>query len=166
MAKTLLIPEGAQEPVIIDFQHGGDQFIAHVADLRFEGEVENVQEGKRVLRIGHRIVPCFVVRKGTNVEVWMAGRVHRLEVADKSGRKSGAAAGPVTQEITAPMPGTVLRVEVKAGEVFAAHQPLIIMESMKMEMTLSAPHEGRIREILCAAGELVSMGKVLATLES
>lgn len=165
MAKTLLIPDGAREPVSVEVQQGGGQFAARVGDIRIEGELESLPGGGRVLRIGHRIVPFHVVRTGAKIEVWMDGRTHRLEIAGKSARKSGAAAGPVSLEITAPMPGTVLRVEVRPGATFAAHQPLIIMESMKMEMTLSAPHDGRVRDVLCAAGELVAMGKVLVTLE-
>ncbi|KAB2945072.1 MAG: acetyl-CoA carboxylase biotin carboxyl carrier protein subunit, partial [Phycisphaerae bacterium] len=47
-------------------------------------------------------------------------------------------------EVKAPMPGTILKILVKPGDVVTAHQPLVVMESMKMEMTLSASGAGRV----------------------
>jgi 3-methylcrotonyl-CoA carboxylase alpha subunit len=64
-------------------------------------------------------------------------------------------------DLTAPMPGTVLKVLVAPGQRFEAHAPLVVMESMKMEMTLSAPHAGRVGMIECRPGQLVAMGAVL-----
>lgn len=165
MARTTLTLDGSPKTIGVEIRQMGAQFQATIGDTNIDGTVETLSHGGRVLRIGHRIVPFFSCRKGAKIEVWLAGRTYRFDVADARTRKGGAGAGPVTQEISAPMPGTVLRIEVKAGDAFAAHQPLIIMESMKMEMTLSAPHEGRVGQIHCAAGELVSMGKVLVTLE-
>ena len=63
------------------------------------------------------------------------------------------------------MPGTILKILIDEGETFAAHEPIIIMESMKMEMSLSAPHAGRVTKIECQVDQLVDMGAVLARLE-
>lgn len=62
------------------------------------------------------------------------------------------------------MPGTVLQINISEGEAFEAKQSLIILESMKMEMTLSVPHGGVVEKINCKTGDLVEMGSVLATL--
>ncbi len=59
------------------------------------------------------------------------------------------------------MPGTILKVFVSVGQRFEAHAPLVVMESMKMEMTLSAPHPGKVKEVACRPGQLVAMGAVL-----
>jgi len=63
------------------------------------------------------------------------------------------------------MPGRIRRIEVKAGERVAAKQPLVIMESMKMETTLAAPRAGIVAEVKCTVGQTVEMGELLVVVE-
>jgi 3-methylcrotonyl-CoA carboxylase alpha subunit len=64
------------------------------------------------------------------------------------------------------MPGRVLSVFVKEGEAVAKGAPLLILEAMKMEHTLTAPSAGRVGRVLCAAGDQVKEGAELLTLEN
>jgi propionyl-CoA carboxylase alpha chain len=68
--------------------------------------------------------------------------------------------------LLAPMPGLVLRVLAEPGAVVTAGQPLLVLEAMKMEQTVSAPADGVLAELRAKAGEQVSTGQVLAVLES
>jgi acetyl/propionyl-CoA carboxylase alpha subunit len=68
--------------------------------------------------------------------------------------------------LLAPMPGLVLRVLAEPGAVVTAGQPLLVLEAMKMEQTVSAPADGVVAELRAKAGEQVSTGQVLAVLES
>ena len=68
-------------------------------------------------------------------------------------------------EITAPMPGTILKVNVAAGQHFEAHSPLVIMESMKMEITVTAHAAGSVRELRAPPGRTVRSGDVIIVLE-
>jgi 3-methylcrotonyl-CoA carboxylase alpha subunit len=70
-------------------------------------------------------------------------------------------AGPV-----APMPGTVLALLAKPGEILDAGAPMLILEAMKMEHTLRFPARGRIARYLCAAGDFVAEGEALAEFEA
>ena len=72
----------------------------------------------------------------------------------------------VTQpgSLLAPMPGTVVRVEVAAGDRVAAGARVVVMEAMKMEHTITAPAAGTVTEIRVAAGEQVDGGALLAVL--
>ena len=54
--------------------------------------------------------------------------------------------------LAAPMPGTVLRVLVAAGDVVAAGQPLVVVEAMKMEHQINAPADGVVADVLVGAG--------------
>jgi len=67
--------------------------------------------------------------------------------------------------LLAPMPGLVLRVLAEPGAVVTAGQPLLVLEAMKMEQTVSAPADGVVAELRAKAGEQVSTGQVLAVLE-
>jgi propionyl-CoA carboxylase alpha chain len=67
--------------------------------------------------------------------------------------------------LLSPLPGSIVRIAVEPGEEVAAGQPLVVLEAMKMEHTISAPHGGRIAEVRVAEGEQVEGGRVLVVLE-
>ena len=67
--------------------------------------------------------------------------------------------------VTAPMPGTVIRVLVSAGEKVQPRQPLVVLEAMKMETALSSPYEAVVRAVHVAEGDQVAGGEVVVELE-
>jgi 3-methylcrotonyl-CoA carboxylase alpha subunit len=66
--------------------------------------------------------------------------------------------------LLAVMPGRVLAVHVKAGDEVAKGAPLVVLEAMKMEQTITAPLAGKIDRVLCAVGDQVREGAELLTL--
>ena len=66
----------------------------------------------------------------------------------------------------APMPGTVIALLAKPGEMLDEGAPILILEAMKMEHTLRAPARGRVARYLCAVGDLVAEGATLADFEA
>ena len=67
--------------------------------------------------------------------------------------------------LAAHITGTVVKIEKRAGDSVTAGEPVIVLESMKMEMPLEAERAGRVKEIRCQEGQSVSEGDVLAVLE-
>ena len=67
--------------------------------------------------------------------------------------------------LLAPMPGTVVRVEVAVGDHVEAGAPILAIEAMKMEHSIYAPARGVVTEITIAVGAQVDSGSVLAVLE-
>jgi len=78
------------------------------------------------------------------------------------------AAGPAAEveasSVSAPMPGTVLRVLVAAGDRVEPRQPLVVLEAMKMETPLVSPYAAVVRAVHVAAGDRVAAGAVLVDL--
>ncbi|WP_404869511.1 acetyl/propionyl/methylcrotonyl-CoA carboxylase subunit alpha [Kitasatospora griseola] len=73
-----------------------------------------------------------------------------------------AAAGTVHHgTLTAPMPGTVTVVKVQAGEQVSRGQALLVLEAMKMEHVISAPHDGIVEDLRVTAGATVAMDEPL-----
>ena len=68
--------------------------------------------------------------------------------------------------LPAHIPGNVWKILVEPGAVVTEGQPLVILESMKMEVTVAATRTGTIREIRCAEGRPVNAGETLVVLES
>jgi acetyl/propionyl-CoA carboxylase alpha subunit len=77
---------------------------------------------------------------------------------------SAGALGP-GDSLAAPMPGTVLRVDVHEGEHVDEGQTLVLLEAMKMELAVTAPAVGVVSAVLVGPGELVSRGQPLVELE-
>ena len=83
---------------------------------------------------------------------------------DVESHRPSSAAG--ASSVTAPMPGTVIRLEVSTGDVVQPRQPLVVLEAMKMEIPVSSPFEGTVTAVHVAAGDRVAGGAVLIELES
>ena len=67
--------------------------------------------------------------------------------------------------LTAPMPGKIISIAVKAGDTVEKGQPLLVMEAMKMEHTISAPADGKVAEVFYAIGDQVTEGAELVAIE-
>ena len=77
--------------------------------------------------------------------------------------RPGATQGEAT--VTAPMPGTVIRVEVAPGDEVRARQPLLVLEAMKMEIPVHSPFDGAVKAVHAVEGDQVAGGALLFELE-
>lgn len=75
-----------------------------------------------------------------------------------------AAPAAGSAQVTCPMPGAVLAVKAKEGDVVKAGQTLVVVEAMKMENEIVAPVDGTVKQMLVRAGDTVDTDQVLATL--
>ncbi len=73
--------------------------------------------------------------------------------------------GVEASAVVAPMPGTVLRVAVRAGDRVDAGDPLVVLEAMKMETPLPSPYAGLVRTVHVEEGDRVAGGALLVELE-
>ncbi|MDY0882747.1 acetyl/propionyl/methylcrotonyl-CoA carboxylase subunit alpha [Dongia soli] len=77
-------------------------------------------------------------------------------------RADAVGAGPGS--LTAPMPGTIVQILIKPGDIVTKGNPLIILEAMKMEHVIRAPHDGTVAAVHFIAGQQVKEGADLLTL--
>jgi acetyl-CoA carboxylase biotin carboxyl carrier protein len=68
-------------------------------------------------------------------------------------------------KVTAPVTGTVWKIQVQVGDLVNEGQTLVILESMKMEMPVEAPGSGKVGKVHVAEGQAVEDGDVLVSLE-
>jgi acetyl-CoA/propionyl-CoA carboxylase, biotin carboxylase, biotin carboxyl carrier protein len=96
--------------------------------------------------------------------VWIARDGYQLEARTLRPDRSGVTAP--TGSLEAPMPGTVLLVRVKEGDAVAAGDVLVVLESMKMELAITAPHDGVVTSIALNPGDRVELGQPLVAVEN
>lgn len=78
---------------------------------------------------------------------------------------TGGAAGGASNLLSAPMPGVVIAVHVGAGDPVHAGQALMVIESMKLETTLTAPRDARVKTVHHSVGASFALKAALVTLE-
>lgn len=132
------------------------------ADIRF-------LSGNRVHLVidGHSYDATVDVR-GHTVRCAMRGHVYEFEIFDdrelRLMRLESATASASDPEIRSPMAGKVIDLRVEVGQVVEAGAPLIVIEAMKMENLISAPHDGTVETIDVAASDAVENGARLLVL--
>jgi acetyl-CoA/propionyl-CoA carboxylase biotin carboxyl carrier protein len=94
--------------------------------------------------------------------LWLASDGFSWAISEHSMLEEGAASGAGGGPVTSPMPGTVLVVKATVGDVVSAGTPLLVVEAMKMEHTITAPVDGILTELNVQAGQQVALGQPLA----
>jgi glutaconyl-CoA/methylmalonyl-CoA decarboxylase subunit gamma len=135
---------------------------ARIDGREVDATVQPLPDGSSILATGARRVRVFGTRRGSSILV-AAGPL-AVELNPVEGRSSRAAHGLAAPEIAAPMPGKVLKVLVKEGDQIEAGQPLITIEAMKMETTLSAETPAIVKKVLVATGDMIDHGQVMIEL--
>ena len=110
----------------------------------------------------------FLAFEGNNVTI--DGNVYQVAISDRTAADAPApvAAGSATATasatvVTAQMPGVVLRTVAKPGDQVKSGDTLLVLEAMKMEVSVASPCNGTVREMLVSEGQQVANGEKLAT---
>ena len=98
----------------------------------------------------------------SHVHLWWDREHYEFLIDDPRKREYSASAA--SGGLSTPLPGVVVSVPVTVGQKVAAGEALMVVEAMKMEHTITAPHAGTVRAIHSAAGERVPEGKALLEL--
>lgn len=129
------------------------------------GVLEALNDHQGLLRTDSGSVPYYWCRAGNELHLWIAGDTYIFELRDGEGdgparRSAEGALG----DVTAPMPGVIRKVLVEVGDAVEAAAPLVVMESMKMQISLPAAGSGVVTEVRCEEGQMVEVGAVLLRL--
>jgi len=154
-----LVPEDGGFAATVD---GEAHRVAWVASGRRTAAPGGTTVEEHAFEVGGRVVRAVVARARDRVLVALAGRVYVFESGEEARQ---AAAGVGSGTVVAPMPGKVLAVLVAPGERVAIGQPVVVLEAMKMESTLTADVAGSVRTVGAVAGATVAGGDVLVEIE-
>ena len=141
-----------------------EEFEVRVGDAAYRLRLTPLEQGLLRVTDGDRSQLVAVARAGARRFLHLDGDTLEYEVA------SAGEGGPGTrraqrEDLTVPMPGVVAQVLVREGDPVTSGQPLVIVEAMKMEHVLRAPHRGRVRAVQVRPGQQVNAGAVVAEID-
>ena len=159
-----------------DWQRGDDALTVSYRDLGADTFFVGIGESKGQWRIASRCAPCLDLEDANGV-------VHRLRIVidgetvhvhtpkgDVVLREVPAFPSPGDEAVKggfiAPMPGKVVKVNVKDGDAVKRGQALLVLEAMKMEQTTTSPDDGVVKQVLVREGDQVTAGQVLIVMET
>jgi biotin carboxyl carrier protein len=159
------------EKLSVEVRQEGGRVFAEVGGRRYELEARGVGAGEYLLVHDGRVYDCRVGQakeRGLPSSVAVGAREYEVTLTDpKHLRGAGGAhahdAGRA--QVTAPMPGKVVRVMVEVGQQVEAGQGVVVVEAMKMQNELKSPKGGTIAELRAEPGATVNAGDVLAVIE-
>lgn len=143
-------------------QPGGDQLAFAVDADAFQPLTTSGKDGGWwTFALGSKQHAAMVLLHNDHIQVTLRGdpHPHALRLLDPYAPPGADAAG--ADRITAPIPGTVLRVDVTEGEAVSRGEVLVVMEAMKTELRLAAPAGGTVARVLVKPGDMVQEGMEL-----
>lgn len=106
---------------------------------------------------------AVMARSKDKIFVWLDGRVHELVEIEETNDATHSHSH--VDEILAPMPGMIIKLNVKSGDAVEKDQIVAVLEAMKMEHNLRAPRGGVVSVVEVKQGQTVSADTRLVTLE-
>jgi acetyl/propionyl-CoA carboxylase alpha subunit len=103
-----------------------------------------------------------LTQENGNIRLWLNGLELSLSQALP---RHQSQTGAFRETLQAPMPGKIIRISASAGDKLAAKHTVIVMESMKMELSLTTETPCQVSDITVAEGDLVEMNATLARFE-
>jgi len=148
----------------VELTRAGERIECRINGRLVEADVSGIGCGTYSLLIGGRSLEVRVEARGASLRITSGGREFIASIRDprRYRKGSGAILAEGRQQVTAPMPGKVIRVLVKAGEVVAAGQGIVVVEAMKMQNEVKSPKAGCVEKLLVSDGQAVNAGDALA----
>lgn len=132
------------------------KYIVKVADKSYEVEIEDIHARPVIARVDGQV---FEVNPEDKIQSASQKESTILKPVEVSKPPLGSSAG--ANEMTAPLPGTVIEIFIKAGDQIEAGQVILVIEAMKMKNSIRSTRAGKIAEVLVNAGQTVAHKQVL-----
>jgi biotin carboxyl carrier protein len=149
----------------VEFEREGSRVRILLDGRALEADAVEVAAGTYSILLDGRALEVRVQPAGDAMRVHVGGEEFLAEVLDPRawrGKRGGVLELEGRQQITAPMPGKVVRLLVKAGDTVETGQGLLVVEAMKMQNEIRAPKTGKVERLLVIEGQAVNVGEVIA----
>ena len=159
--QVVVFRDGADERAVIATSRAG-YWLLEVDGVTIRAAGERLSDGGLTVLLDGIRGPATVLDHGLETAVFLAGENWRLIEIDPLAAREGD--DPGAGRLTAPMPGRVIQLLVRVGDLVRRGEPLMIIEAMKMEHVVAAPVDGTVEAVRFAVGDLVEEGAELIAL--
>ena len=150
----------------VELEERDDHLTATIGERRYEIAVARPEDGVYVLFLGNEVYEAHVWAEADGQRVKLRDRTFEAKIIDRKHRHGAADHGiEGRQQLTAPMPGKVVRVLRLVGDEVAAGEGVVVVEAMKMQNEIKSPKVGRIQKLMVHVGDALNAGDVVAIVE-
>ena len=152
----------------LNVQIDGESVRAEIDGRVYELELREPEPGCYLFLRDAEVAECRVSKAQDGLDVSLRGRNHAVAIVDPKRLRSGQDSDRHLHglaEITAPMPGKVVRVHIETGASVEKGAGVIVVEAMKMQNEMKSPRAGVVISINVKPGDTVNAGDVLAVVE-
>jgi len=153
---------GGEIAVAARWVDGGYELGIGSERLSVTGTVD--RRGQLALRVGEERVRAKAVFEGDRLTLFVDGSEFAFGLIDP--RRPPPMEEEAGGHLSSPVPGLVVAVMAKVGTIVEKGAPLVLVEAMKMEHAVTAPHSGRIQAVRVNAGDQVAAGAELVVIEA
>jgi acetyl-CoA/propionyl-CoA carboxylase biotin carboxyl carrier protein len=114
-----------------------------------------------LLTVGRRTMPVLLAVDGLTTWVHLDGTTRAVTALPATRAANGGTAHD--GDVLSPMPGAIISLPAAAGAAVVRGEVLVVVEAMKMEHALTAPHDGRVATVPVRVGDQVSVGQLLVS---
>ena len=132
------------------------KYVVRVADRSYEVEIDDIHARPVIASVGGQE---FEVNPENGLKALPAREAKEFKTVELPKQPAGPSAG--SDELTAPLPGTVIEIFVRAGEEIETGQVILVIEAMKMKNSIRSTRAGKIAEVLVSAGQTVAHKQAL-----
>jgi biotin carboxyl carrier protein len=136
-----------------------DGFVVTIDGRRHQLTDVDVSAGRIAFLVVNRSYVAHISRGANGSDISLGGRTYTHTREDVDADQPAGVAG--NGRLDAPMPGSIVAVNVAVGDAVTAGQPLVVLESMKMHNEIASPVAGVVKKLNCKVGEQVAYGQML-----
>jgi len=163
--------DGERDVVVIAHRRRDGSLRLELPGGPVDAEMRRAKDGRIAIDLGNDTFEASVVRRialdgGIDYTVFAGEDGRRLRLVDPLDVTQYEATASSDAAVRSPLPGKIIDLRVKVGDSVSKGQPLLVLEAMKMEHTLSAPADGKVKSVRYAVGEQVPEGAELVEFET
>lgn len=156
-------------PRTITLEKQENRYVISCDERTYDTDIRFLDKNVLSILIGDKSFLAYIAPNGPDRIIWISGHSFSVqEPADDRADYQGS--DQQSQEdmlfVKAPMPGKVIKINVKEQEKVRKNQTLAIVEAMKMENEIKSSFDGRVKKIFVSNGDLVDSDKPLIELEN
>ena len=153
--------------VRVELEERDGRVSAKIGERVYDLEIARPEENAYLILAGDQVYEARAWNETTSAQrVQLRDRMFTVNIIDRKHRRMAADhTSEGRQQLTAPMPGKVVRVLLKPGDEVAAGQGVVVVEAMKMQNEIKSPKAGRVIEIRVIEGATVTANQILAIVE-